>query len=223
VDHRPCGGRRLSSGRTDAHFTAEGGRWWSSCSSYAPSLAKVDNRATHPFYPSSPSFPSSHLMYLPHHRIRLLFLPSPPTSFPSLHPPLSVLFLPTFSLVKPHVRHPTSFCYVLFSLFFPSLSQLPRIASSHQHDDPHAPLFYADLVLFSTWYTRGSMSVEGGEARPLFFLHPAPSIRASDSRWSSETTQQRVHPSNLLSLSLPSIGRTEMIKNAEQRKERYVA
>lgn len=158
-------------------------------------------------------------MYLPHHRIRLLFLPSPSTSFPSLHAPSSILFLLTFSLAEPRVRYPTSFCYVLFSLFFPSLSQLPRIASSHQRDDPHAPLFYADLVLFSTWYTRGSMSAEGGEARPLFFLHPAPGIRASESRWSSETTQQRVHPSDLPSLSLPSIGKTATIKKTPSKEK----
>jgi len=37
MDHQPRGGRRLSSGRADAHFArVEGGRW-SSRSSYAPS------------------------------------------------------------------------------------------------------------------------------------------------------------------------------------------
>lgn len=164
-------------------------------------------------------------MYLPHHRIR--------SSYSSLlrqrlFPPCTLLrlsfsyqYFPLLSLA--YATRP-SFCYILFSPFFSSLPQPPRLASpSHQRDDPHAPLFYAGLVLFSTWYTRGSMSPEGGEARPLFFLHPAPSIRASESRWLSKTTQQRVHPSNLLSLFLASVGRAATIRNCEQRKERHVA
>lgn len=190
MDHRPCGGRRLSSGRADAHFTAEGGRWWSSCSSYAPSLAKVDNQATHPPYLPFFSLPSSHLTYLPHHRIRLLFLPSQ-RLFPLctlLRLSFSYRRFPLLSLAYA-TRHPFATSFSLLS--FPPFSAASSRTPPPTRRPPRAAFLRWPRPFFHVYTTWKYESGGWGGATPFFFFTLPLASAQVNPRWSSETTQQR--------------------------------
>jgi len=160
-----------------------------------------------------------------------------PTSFPS--PPrllrclsLSRRRFPSLGIADATRCHPFLRPFLsLLSLPHPAVST--RVAPPARGNPPRAPLFYASLVLFSTWCARGGAYIRRVGRRDPFFSSPCPLLPGKGaSPATSETTQQRVHPPSLpppslpppslsLSLSLPL--RRVAATRKKQRKERHVA